>query len=328
AARTVGTLRTPCNSARGSRATPRSARRAARATRARSGFPPAIASAVARARRASAASAAAAKTRLGGNDESWSLRARHDETARHSEPCPRLLESLQAGSVTPLTSVCNTRPRDDHRPFRSEPALRTAARERHGAQRAPRLPTRRWAAAIAVVARFPANARDLAPRGRASRAAVHARAAGSARLRRLGQARRRSGSLELQQAHHGARRSRDHAHARLRALLRLRPRPRRPRRTPPGARRAGGRARAAAARHLAHAHDVRAYDDGVRAGLLPLVLLDSAGTAAGAPDRRRSALLSAYEARRLGLARHRAVRRARARRIRTVFREPRRDPRD
>ena len=59
--------------------------------------------------------------------------------------------------------------------------------------------------------------------------------------------------------------------------------------------------RVARARHLAHAHDVPRNGPGVRVGLLPLVLPDPALRHAGADDRRRSALLSATQAGRMGL---------------------------
>ena len=79
-----------------------------------------------------------------------------------------------------------------------------------------------------------------------------------------------------------------------RAVLRLRPRPRRARRAPARARSSARGTRTAAARHLADADDVRAHDDGIRARLLPLVLPDPARAAARAPDRRRPVVLSAH----------------------------------
>ena len=72
------------------------------------------------------------------------------------------------------------------------------------------------------------------------------------------------------------------------------------------------RARARAARHLADADDVRAHDDGVRAALLPLVLLDPAGAVAGALDRRRPFVLPAHRSSAAGAPKALAVFDARA----------------
>src|SRR5688572_22093916 len=205
---------------------------------------------------------------------------------------------------------------------------RAPHRERHRAQRLLRRCTGSQAAATVVAARLPADARDLA-QGRATPAlAVHARDAGPARLRRFRQAGRTTRPFGLQQAHHGPRRADADARARPRRVSRLRPRPRRPRRTPARPRSSANGPQARTARHLADACDVRTNDDGVRAQLLPLVLPDSTRSAAGAAHRRRAVVLSAHQARRLGLRRLGTVRRARTRGVRTLLRGPGRDSRD
>ncbi len=73
--------------------------------------------------------------------------------------------------------------------------------------------------------------------------------------------------------------------------------------------------------------DVRRHRQGVRDGVLPLVLPDPAVRPARAADRRRSGLLPAQEARRLVVGTP-ALRSARARRIRALLSRPGDDPRD
>ena len=116
----------------------------------------------------------------------------------------------------------------------------------------------------------------VAPGGARSRQGPHGRRHRSPRLRRQQQAARRREPRELLEAGDGARSGRSDAAARLRAVRRHRPRSRRTRRPPHGARSPGSRHQAGGARHRADVLPLHARHDRVRPGVLPLVQLRAA----------------------------------------------------
>ena len=107
------------------------------------------------------------------------------------------------------------------------------------------------------------------------------------------------------------------------ALRARRPRPRRPRRAPPGVDHPDAVERVAVLDILPTRDDVRAHRPGVRHRVLPLVLPDPARRPARAADRRRPGYYLRAQARRLGVERGLGLLRpARARRVRALLRDP------